>query len=77
MFCRWSEEERKRVGVFVDYENFTNIVWLCRSGMSAKEMGEVLSDYAELYGDVVCRWICVHPHNVPNWYRVHKPDLHR
>src|SRR5216684_1930490 len=74
-FCRWSEEERKRVGVFVDYENFTNIVWLCRSGMSVKEMGEVLSDYAELYGDVVCRWICVHPHNVPHWYRIHKPDL--
>lgn len=73
-FCRWSEQECKRVGVFVDYENFTSIGWLCRSGMSIKEMGEVLIDYAECLGKVVCRWICVHPYNVSNWYYV-KPDL--
>lgn len=73
-FCHECGEERKRVGVFVDYENFTKIEWLLYSRISAKRQGEILSDYAEQYGHVVCRWICAHPRNIPDWSFV-KLDL--
>ena len=66
-FCHWCGEASKRVGVFVDYENFMWIKWQHDSEISPKRKGEVLSNSADRYGYVVCRWICAHPRNVPDW----------
>ncbi len=73
-FCHCCGEACKRVAVFVDYENFMWIKWQHDSEISTQSKGEALSNYAERYGNVVCRWICTHPRNVPDWSIV-KQDL--
>ena len=50
---------RKRVGLFVDYEN----VLPSARGMSAREMGDALIRYAARFGDVICCWASADPRN--------------
>ena len=73
-YCHWCGQEVKRVGLFVDYENFRKIGWVRESGLSTKRKGEVLKNHAARYGKVVCSWICAHPNNIRNWSQV-KSDL--
>lgn len=51
-----------RVGLFVDYENLLPLI---PNGMKPKEVGDALTRYAEHYGEIVCRWACADPRNIP------------
>ncbi len=53
-------EAKKRVGVFVDYENAFPSV----RGRGDREVGEALITYASQFGEVVCRWAIAHPRNM-------------
>lgn len=55
---------KKRVGIFVDYEN---LVPLIPAGMKAKEAGDMILNYAAHFGDIVCRWACADPRNISDW----------
>lgn len=56
---------RKRVGIFVDYENL--FLSLPREMQNQSEMiAETLSEYASQHGEVVSSWICYAPANVYN-----------
>ena len=53
----------RRVGLFVDVEN----VWhLASADMSPKAFGLALTEYAARYGEVVSRWACADPRNLPD-----------
>jgi hypothetical protein len=54
---------RPRVGIFVDYENLLPLI---PDGMTAREIGKLLERYASRFGNVVCRWACADPRNIPN-----------
>ena len=56
--------DRKRVGIFVDYENLLSLI---PPGMKAKEVGDALISYASNYGDIVCRWAFADPRNIRDW----------
>jgi len=67
---RQSKVVRKRVGLFVDYEN----VLPSAGGMSDQKVGEALIRYASQCGEVVCRWASADPRNLGNRIRF-KEDL--
>lgn len=54
---------RKRVGIFVDYENMLGAV---PSSMGTYDVGVALVKYAEQYGNVVCKWASADPKHLPN-----------
>jgi hypothetical protein len=54
---------RRRVGIFVDYEN---LLPLMPEGMTAREVGKLLERYASHFGNLVCRWACADPRNIPD-----------
>jgi hypothetical protein len=54
---------RRRVGIFVDYEN---LLPLLPESMTAREAGKLLERYASRFGNLVCRWACADPRNIPN-----------
>ncbi len=56
-------ETRKRVGLFVDYENAS------LSGRQGGEQkaGEALISYARWFGEVVCCWAAADPRNIKGW----------
>ncbi len=54
---------RKRVGIFVDYEN---LLPLMPRDMSAGDVGKSLDRYASRFGEIVCRWACADPRNIPD-----------
>jgi NYN domain len=54
---------RRRVGIFVDYENLLPLI---PDGMTAREVGKRLERYASHFGNLVCRWACADPRNIPD-----------
>ncbi len=52
---------KKRVGLFVDYENLRPLM---PPDMQTKDVGERLVTYAARFGEVVCRWACADPRNI-------------
>jgi hypothetical protein len=54
---------QRRVGIFVDYEN---LLPLMPEGMTAREVGKLLERYASQFGNLVCRWACADPRNIPD-----------
>lgn len=64
-FLHTVEAKRSRVGLFVDYENLRP--WLPMELQERpEEVGMILTQHAAQYGDVVCRWFCAAPHNLPD-----------
>jgi hypothetical protein len=54
---------RRRVGIFVDYEN---LLPLLPESMTARNVGKLLERYASRFGNLVCRWACADPRNIPD-----------
>jgi hypothetical protein len=62
---RQSSVVRKRVGLFVDYEN----VLPSARGMGDQKVGKALTAYAARFGEVVCCWASADPRNLGNGTR--------
>lgn len=56
-------EARKRVGLFVDYENGSPL----GRRREEQEVGKALISYAGQFGEVVCRWVIADPRNRKDW----------
>ncbi|HLI05708.1 MAG TPA: NYN domain-containing protein [Ktedonobacteraceae bacterium] len=56
----------KRVGLFVDYENIVSAL-PPEFKANPRLVAAFLTQYAEKYGEVVCRWLCVSPANIFNF----------
>ncbi len=64
-FLHPAQPKRSRVGLFVDYENLRP--WLpVELQERPEEVGVILTRHAAQYGEVVCRWICAAPRNIPD-----------
>ncbi len=64
-FLHPAQPKRSRVGLFVDYENLRP--WLpVELQERPEEVGVILTQHAVQYGEVVCRWICAAPRNIPD-----------
>lgn len=64
-FLHPAQPRRSRVGLFVDYENLRP--WLPMELQERpEEVGVILTQHAAQYGEVVCRWICAAPRNIPD-----------
>ncbi len=64
-FLHPAQPRRSRVGLFVDYENLRP--WLPMELQERpEEVGGILTQHAAQYGEVVCRWICAAPRNIPD-----------
>ena len=64
-FLRTPQIVPKRVGLFVDYENLRPMLPV-EMQTQPKEVGDILARHASKYGDVVCRWLCAAPRNIPD-----------
>jgi hypothetical protein len=58
-----NQAHARRVGIFVDYEN---LLPLLPENMTAREVGKLLERYASRFGNLVCRWACADPRNIPD-----------
>jgi hypothetical protein len=58
---------KRRVGLFVDYENLRSSI---PGGMSAEDAGIALNRYASQFGRVVCRWACFDQRNFADYMGV-------
>jgi len=64
-FLRTPQIVPKRVGLFVDYENLRPMLPV-EMQTQPKDVGDILARHASKYGDVVCRWLCAAPRNIPD-----------
>jgi hypothetical protein len=62
-FLHTSQVVRKRVGLFVDYENLLPLL-PPELQTKPKEVGDMLAQHVSQYGDIVCSWVCVAPRNI-------------